>query len=508
MIINDIRLPFTHTNEQLENKIKQKSGLKNIYRYDIKRKSLDARNKKNILYVYSVEVYAKKQDCIKKKILLDGIKEINAKTRPVIAGTGPAGLFCGLYLAKAGLSPILLERGKEVSQREADVENFKSNRILNENSNIQFGEGGAGTFSDGKLNTGVSGTIAKEVLEVFARFGAGDEIVYTAKPHIGTDVLRDVVKNIRNEIISLGGEFRFESCLTDFDASGGKIKKVCADIDIQTDCLVLAVGHSARDTFGLVADKGAIIEPKPFSVGLRIEHPQSLINNGQYGMEHELLPAADYKLSCHLPNGRGVYTFCMCPGGYVVGATSEKKKVVTNGMSYRARGGKNANSALLVSVTPDDFKQGVLSGIDFQREIEGKAFEVGGGNYDAPCQLLGDFMKNQSSDGFGKVEPTCFPGVKKADLTKVLPDFVCDGLKAAIPQMAQKIKDFDLYDAVLTAPETRSSSPVRIVRGDDLQSNIKGLYPAGEGAGYAGGITSSAADGIKVALKIIEKYKG
>lgn len=508
MVINDIRLPFTHTNEQLENKIKQKSGLKNIYRYDIKRKSLDARNKKNILYVYSVDVCAKKEDYIEKKILLDDIKEMNAKTRPVIAGTGPAGLFCGLYLAKAGFKPILLERGKEVSEREKDVESFKVNRILNENSNIQFGEGGAGTFSDGKLNTGVSGTIAKEVLEVFARFGAGEEITYTAKPHVGTDVLRDVVKNIRNEIISLGGEFRFDSCLKDFDASGGKIRKVCADIDIETDCLVLAVGHSARDTFELVLNKGAFMEPKPFSVGLRIEHPQSLINNAQYGTEHPLLPAADYKLSHHLDSGRGAYTFCMCPGGYVVGATSEKNQVVTNGMSYRARSGENANSALLVSVTPDDFKSGVLSGIEFQREIEKNAFEQGGGNYDAPCQLLGDFMKNQTSEGFGIVKPTCFPGVKKADLTKVLPDYVCDGLKAAIPEMARKIKDFDLYDAVLTAPETRSSSPVRILRDDDFESNIKGLYPAGEGAGYAGGITSSAADGIKIALKIIEKCKG
>ncbi len=508
MIINDIRLPFTHTNEQLEKKIKQKSGLKNIYRYNIKRKSIDARNKKNILYVYSVEAFAEKQDYVEKKILLDEIKEINAKIRPVIAGTGPAGLFCGLYLAKAGLRPILLERGNDVSQRERDVDNFKNNRILDENSNIQFGEGGAGTFSDGKLNTGVSGTIAKEVLEVFARFGAGEEITYTAKPHIGTDVLIDVVKNIRCEIISLGGEFHFGSCLKDFDASGGKINKVCAHKDFETDCLVLAVGHSARDTFSLVEKKGAIMEPKPFSVGLRIEHPQSLINNAQYGTEHKLLPAADYKLSHHLTSGRGVYTFCMCPGGYVVGATSEKNQVVTNGMSYRARDGKNANSALLVSVTPDDFKKGVLSGIEFQREIEKRAFEVGGGNYDAPCQLLGDFLKNQTSESFGRVEPTCFPGVKKADLTKVLPDFVCEGLKAAIPFMAQKIKGFDLYDAVLTAPETRSSSPVRIVRGDDLQSNIKGLYPAGEGAGYAGGITSSAADGIKIALKIIEKYKG
>lgn len=507
MIVNDIRLPFTHTNAQLEKKIKQKSGIKSIYRYDIKRKSIDARNKKNILYVYSVEVFAEKQDYIEKKILLDEIKEIKSKYRPVIAGTGPAGLFCGLYLAKAGLRPILLERGKDIYNREQDVENFKNNRVLNENSNIQFGEGGAGTFSDGKLNTGVSGTIAKEVLEVFARFGAGGEITYTAKPHVGTDVLRDVVKNIRDEIIALGGEIRFQSCLKDFDASGGQIRKVCADKDIETDCLVLAIGHSARDTFELVQNKGAFMEPKPFSVGLRIEHPQSMIDNSQYGMEHNLLPAADYKLSCHLPSGRGVYTFCMCPGGYVVGATSEENKVVTNGMSYRARDGKNANSALLVSVTPDDFKKGVLSGVEFQREVEKKAFEAGGGNYDAPCQLLGDFLKNQTSENFGNVEPTCFPGVKKSDLTKVLPGFVCDGLKAAIPCMAQKIKGFDLYDAVLTAPETRSSSPVRIVRGDDFQSNIKGLYPTGEGAGYAGGITSSAADGIKVALKIIEKCK-
>lgn len=508
MIINDLRLPFRHTEEQLVHKIKQKSRCKSLFSYRIRKKSIDARNKSNILYVYSIEIFPKKEDYIEKKLFLDEIKEISAKTRPVIAGTGPAGLFCGLYLAKAGLRPVLLERGKEVSLRAEDVEIFKTDRVLNEESNIQFGEGGAGTFSDGKLNTGISGTVAKEVLEVFARFGAGEEITYVAKPHIGTDVLRDVVKNIRNEIISLGGEFRFNAKMCDFDAGGGKISKVCADIDIETECLVLAIGHSARDTFALLEQKAVIMEPKPFSVGVRIEHPQRLIGESQYGRDYKELPAADYKLSEHLENRRGVYTFCMCPGGYVVGATSEKNKVVTNGMSYRARDGINANSALLVSVTPDDFKGGVLSGIEFQREIEKRAFYEGGENYDAPCQLLGDFMKNRTSLNFGDVNPTCFPGVKKADLTKVLPDFVCEGLKLAIPQMAKKIKGFDICDAVLTAPETRSSSPVRILRDENFESSIKGLYPAGEGAGYAGGITSSAADGIKIAMKIIEKYKG
>lgn len=505
MIINNLKLPFCHTKEQLEHKIKQKSGYKKVCSYKIRKKSIDARNKSNILYVYTIEVCTEREEFIEKKLLFDEIKEINHKTRPVIAGTGPAGLFCGLYLAKAGLRPILLEQGKRVEERAEDVELFKNKRILNESSNIQFGEGGAGAFSDGKLNTGISGTAAREVIEVFARFGAGEEITYVSKPHIGTDVLRDVIKNIRNEIISLGGEFRFGAKLQDFDADGGKIRKVCADTDIETDCLVLAVGHSARDTFFLLEQKGVIIEPKPFSVGVRIEHPQKLIGEAQYGEDYKNLPAADYKLAEHLENGRGVYTFCMCPGGYVVGATSEKNMVVTNGMSYRARDGENANSALLVSVTPDDFKLGVLSGIEFQREIEKKAFSEGGGNYDAPCQLLGDFLKNQTSESFGNVEPTCFPGVKKADLTKVLPDFVCNGLRQAIPLMARKIRGFDLYDAILTAPETRSSSPVRILRNDDFESSIKGLYPAGEGAGYAGGITSSAADGIKIALKIIEK---
>jgi len=271
---------------------------------------------------------------------------------------------------------------------------------------------------------------------------------------------------------------------------------------------VLAIGHSARDTFSLIADKGILMEPKPFSVGVRIEHPQKIIGEAQYGVHYKKLPPADYKLAEHLSTGRGVYTFCMCPGGYVVGATSEKNMVVTNGMSYRARNGENANSALLVSVDPSDFGKGVLSGIEFQRKIERKAFIAGGENYDAPCQLLGDFLKNQTSESFGDVKPTCFPGVKKANLENVLPDFVCNALRSAIPLMAQKIKGFDLYDAVLTAPESRSSSPVRIVRNENFESSIKGLYPAGEGAGYAGGITSSAADGIKIALKIIEKYKG
>lgn len=506
MIISDIRLPFTHTKDQLEHKIKQKCGHQTIYKYEIRKKSIDARNKSNILYVYTVEVYIKKSEYVEKTILLDKIKEISSKKRPVIVGTGPAGLFCGLYLAKAGLCPILLEQGKQVDERAADINDFWEKRELNEMSNVQFGEGGAGTFSDGKLNTGISGALSKEVLEVFARFGAGDDITYLAKPHIGTDVLRKVIVNMRNEIISLGGEFHFGSKMLDFATDGGKISKVTADKDYDTDCLILAIGHSARDTFDLLDRKNIIMEPKPFSVGVRIEHPQKMINASQYGSENKKLPAADYKLSEHLNNNRGVYTFCMCPGGYVVGATSESERVVTNGMSYRARDGKNANSALLVSVNPGDFANGrQLSGIDFQREIEKRAFLAGGENYDAPCQLLGDFLNNKTSESFGDVEPTCKPGVKKADLTKVLPEFVCQGLKAAIPRMANKIKNFDLYDAVLTAAESRSSSPVRIVRNDDFQASIKGIYPAGEGAGYAGGITSSAVDGIKIALKIIEK---
>jgi len=506
MILNDIRLPFTHTKDQLEHKIKQKCNSQRIYKYEIRKKSVDARNKSNILYVYSVEVFIKQNEYIEKKLLLDEIKEINASKRPVIVGTGPAGLFCGLYLAKAGLCPILIEQGREVSKREEDIKSFWDKRILSETSNVQFGEGGAGTFSDGKLNTGISGSLSKEVLEVFARFGAGEEIAYLAKPHIGTDVLRDVIVNIRKEIISLGGEFHFESKMYDFAVQNGRVCKVFADKEYDTDCLVLAIGHSARETFDLLDKKNIIMQPKPFSVGVRIEHPQKMINMAQHGTQNQKLPAADYKLAEHLPNSRGVYTFCMCPGGYVVGASSEKNKVVTNGMSYRKRDAENANSALLVSITPEDFGNSrQLAGIDFQREIEKRAFFEGGENYNAPCQLLGDFLKDKTSDGFGEVNPTYLPGVKKTDLRKVLPEFVCDALKCAIPKMADKIKGFDLYDAVLTAPETRSSSPVRILRDDSFQSSIKGIYPAGEGAGYAGGITSSAVDGIKIALKIIEK---
>lgn len=506
MIISDIRLPYTHTIDQLEHKIKNKCKLRQIYKYEIRKKSIDARKKSNILYVYSVEVYGKKEEYIQKKILLDKIKETTCKYRPVIIGTGPAGLFCGLYLAKAGLCPILLEQGRTVEQRVKDIDAFWQQRKLDETSNVQFGEGGAGTFSDGKLNTGISGSLSKEVLEVFARFGAGEEIVYTAKPHIGTDVLRDVIANMRNEIISLGGEIRFGSKMTDFSVSDGKVESVFADKEYKTDCLVLAIGHSARDTFELLHKKGMMLEPKPFSVGVRIEHPQSLINIAQYGMAKSTLPAADYKLSEHLSSGRGVYTFCMCPGGFVVGASSEKNGVVTNGMSYRKRDGENANSALLVSVSPEDFmKKSALSGIDFQREIEKRAFFEGGENYNAPCQLLGDFLKNQNSECFGKVNPTYLPGVKKADITRILPEFVRDSLKQAIVKMANKIKDFDLYDAVLTAAETRSSSPLRILRNERFESSISGVFPAGEGAGYAGGITSSAVDGIKIALEIIER---
>ncbi|MBQ2897675.1 MAG: hypothetical protein IJE46_05080 [Clostridia bacterium] len=508
MIISNIRLPFTHTKDQLEHKIKQMCGHNRIYKYQIRRKSVDARNKSNILYVYTVEVYIKESEYIEKKLLLDDIKEINLKCRPVIAGTGPAGLFCGLYLAKAGLCPILLEQGNPVEKRAEDVNSFWQKSQLNESSNIQFGEGGAGTFSDGKLNTGIKGTLSKEVLEVFARFGAGEEITYLAKPHIGTDVLRKVIVNIRNEIISLGGEFHFGSKMHDFAVSGGKVESVFADKEYKTECLVLAIGHSARETFALLHQKGVILQPKPFSVGFRIEHPQKLINMSQYGILNDKLLAADYKLSEHLSSGRGVYTFCMCPGGYVVGASSENGGVVTNGMSYRKRDAQNANSALLVSVTPEDFAaKHSLSGIDFQREIEKRAFSIGGENFNAPCQLLGDFLKNKTSDSFGDVSPTYLPGVKKADITKVLPEFVCDALKQVIPKMAEKIKNFDLYDAVLTAAETRSSSPVRILRNDEFEASTRGIYPTGEGAGYAGGITSSAADGIRVALKIIEKSR-
>ena len=431
---------------------------------------------------------------------------------PVIVGAGPAGLFAALILAKAGCCPVLLERGEAVDDRIRAVNTFWQTGVLDEQSNVQFGEGGAGTFSDGKLNTGTKDPRNRFILETFVRHGAPEEILWETRPHVGTDKLVAVVRSLRKEIQSLGGQVLFRHRLTDVVVTDGGVTAVGVDSpegykELPCSQLILALGHSARDTVGMLHQKGLRMEPKAFSLGVRIEHPQSLINVSQYGDKWSVppLPTAEYKLSTHLPDGRGVYTFCMCPGGQVVASASQTGGVCTNGMSLFARDGKNANSGLLVGITPSDFGDAhPLAGMALQEKVEKAAFAAAGSNYFAPVQLVGDFLKNQPSTAFGEVEPTYRPGVTFCRLEEYLPDFVTRSLRQALPILGQKLKGFDREDALLTGPETRSSSPVRMVRGEDYQGSIAGVYPCGEGAGYAGGITSAAADGIRVALAVLD----
>lgn len=492
-----------------------KTDEKNIKSVKLNRKSVDARHRSNIHFCCSVlaEVIGNEDKYLKIKNVSKynyapyrQLKVDNScKERPVIVGFGPAGMFCALILARAGLKPIVFERGADVDTRTADVERFFSGGKLNENSNVQFGEGGAGTFSDGKLNTGIKDTRLRFVLETFAEFGAGDNILIDSKPHIGTDVLKTVVKNIRNEIIRLGGEVNFNSTLTQIGIKDGKITSVFVNNEnIPCNRLVICTGHSARDTFKMLLESGLDMQQKPFAIGVRIEHLQSDINKALYGdfADNKALKAADYKLVTHLESGRGVYTFCMCPGGEVINASSENGKIAVNGMSNSARDGANANSALLVGVDASDFEtRDILAGCALQEKIEKSAYAVSSGK--VPITTVGHFVFGKEAK-IGKVKPTAKPEFAFCEMEDIFPKFVTDSIKEAIKKFDNNIKGFADFDAVITAPETRSSSPVRILRYDDGQSNIKGIYPCGEGAGYAGGITSAAVDGIIQAENIIK----
>lgn len=518
--VGNIRLEIDE--ELTKETISKKTHIKkeNILDFKLYKKSIDARKKNDIHYKCAVllELENEKKYISYKNVSVYekykiNIPKVKADSRPIVVGCGPAGLFAALYLCYAGLNPVLIERGADIDKRIESVRNFWNDGIFDAKTNVQFGEGGAGTFSDGKLTTGVNDERMEFIKEELVKFGAPKEILYHSKPHIGTDKLCITVKNIRNEIIRLGGTVLFETQLTDIILDNGKLTAVEVNNDgvfktINCEALILAIGHSARDTFLMLKNKNIRMQRKTFSIGGRIEHLQSDIGYSQYGEVYKKLPAADYKLSVKTKEGRGVYTFCMCPGGMVVASASEEGCVVTNGMSYYSRDGVNANSALLVTVNPDDIDgDDVLGGVYLQKSIEEKAFFAGGKNYFAPVQRVGDFLLDRQSERFGKVKPTYLPGTVFAEIKDILPEFIVNSMKEAIILLDKKLKGFASEDAIITVPETRSSSPVRIVRDKNtLESEISGLFPCGEGAGYAGGIMSAALDGIRCAESLISKY--
>jgi uncharacterized FAD-dependent dehydrogenase len=531
--ITELRLPINHSPQALEEAVLKRLDVpaKDLIEFDIFKRSYDARKNVALAFIYTVDCSIKDEAGVLKKFSNDVHIRPSPDTsyhfvakapeslmngevlRPVVIGFGPCGIFAALLLAQMGFKPIVLERGKPVRERTQDTWALWRKNILNPESNVQFGEGGAGTFSDGKLYSQIKDPkfYGRKVIAEFIKAGAPEEIRYVAKPHIGTFRLVGVVEKIRQQIIELGGEIRFSQKVIGFDIENDQIKgiKIEHQADLAANHVILALGHSARDTFKALHDAGVFMEAKPFSVGFRIEHPQSLIDRARLGPHagNELIGAADYKLVHHAKNGRSVYSFCMCPGGTVVAATSEKNRVVTNGMSQYSRNERNANAGIVVGITPDDYPGGPLAGIEFQQALESKAYELGGRTYEAPGQLVGDFLEGKPSTQLGSVTPSYQPGVHLTDLAQSLPDYAIEAIREAIPAFEKQIKGFSMKDAVLTGVETRTSSPLRITRGPNLQSlNIQGLYPAGEGAGYAGGILSAGVDGIKVAEALALNY--